>query len=361
MHAGFVLLLALAFAVLYALLLPRLTGAGWQFLASVPLRRRENGEWQALNLTWYGIFLALGGTLAVALFLLATGSTGMPVTVAALSVTVILGACLPAARLITRIVEKNRHGFTVGGASFVGILLAPPLVLALQACGIEGHAGELHALPVLAAMAVAYVLGEGIGRLACVSFGCCRGCRIDALPPRLARTLAPLAVSWDGDTRHALWEPRALLDVVPIQAMTCVLYTVLALAGLYFFLEGQFRLAFAGTLIPALLWRVLSEYLRADWRGGRKFSVYQTMALTGSVWSAGWALALPAAPEVPQLAAGIATLWQAPVLVLLEAVFVVMFVYTGASTMTCGEIRFRARRRRKALLEPLRSHIANRP
>jgi len=346
MHALFVLTLALFFAVIYALLLPRLTGAQWQFVASVPVRRRANGEWQSLNLTWYGVFLALGGTIAVALFLLTTGSIGVPITIAALCVAVILGACLPAARLIVRLVEKSRHGFTVGGASFVGILLAPPLVLALQFCGVKCNASALPALPLLAALAIAYVLGEGIGRLACLSFGCCRGCAIDALHPRLRQTLAPLATSWEGDMRNALWGPRALQNVVPVQAITCVLYTMLALGGLYAFLEGSYRLAFAGALVPALLWRVLSEFLRADWRGGRKFSVYQWMALFAGLWVIGWAATLPAATAMPQLADGLTLLWQTPVLLLLQTVFATMFVYTGISTMTRGAIRFSARRRR---------------
>ena len=102
MNVWFVALLALLFALLYSRLFQRLTGDRWQFIASIPMRRRADGQWRAINLTWYGVFLALGGTSAVALFLLTTGSVGVPVTVTALYVSVILGACLPAARLIAR-------------------------------------------------------------------------------------------------------------------------------------------------------------------------------------------------------------------------------------------------------------------
>lgn len=346
MNAAFVALLALLFTLFYRFLFPRLTGARWQFVASVPVRLRSDGNWRAINLTWYGVFLALGGSMAVALFLLATGSVHVPVTVAALCVAVILGTCLPAARLIAKWVEGSPHGFTVGGASFVGILLAPPLLLLLDACGIDCGGDSLPALPLLAGMAIAYVLGEGVGRLACLSFGCCRGCHVDRLAPPLRPLFLPIALDWEGDTRHALWGPQALRNVVPVQTITCVLYTVIALLGLYAFLEGYFRLALAGTLGLALGWRVVSEFLRADWRGGKRFSVYQWMAMFAIAWVAAWATILPASAVQPVLADGLAIFLQVPMLLLLQLTFVAMFSYTGTSTMTRSDIRFSARRRR---------------
>ena len=58
--------------------------------------------------------------------------------------------------------------FTVGGASFVGIILAPLIVWMFNVTLDK----SIPIVPFLAAVSIAYALGEGVGRLACISFGC---------------------------------------------------------------------------------------------------------------------------------------------------------------------------------------------
>src|SRR5690606_20826925 len=113
--------------------------------------------------------------VSTAVFLILIASVGVPLTVGLLAVVLLLLICAPASQLIAWAVEGKRYGFTIGGASFVG-LFATPLVL----IGLDRFLGPLLGFslplaPSLAAMAIAYVLGEGLGRLACISFGCCYG------------------------------------------------------------------------------------------------------------------------------------------------------------------------------------------
>ena len=82
-------------------------------------------------------------------------------------------------------------------------------------------------------------------------------------------------------------------------------------------------------------WRVVSEHLRADWRGGGCLTAYQWMSLATLVLVAGL-LPWISAETNPQhsFAKGIATLWSPGVLLLLQALWVVLFVYTGSSRNT---------------------------
>ncbi len=58
--------------------------------------------------------------------------------------------------------------------------------------------------PVLATIVAAHALGEGSGRLACISFGCCYGRPLDQLPAMLHPWLAPLSVVNRGRPKRSL-------------------------------------------------------------------------------------------------------------------------------------------------------------
>ncbi|MCB2183014.1 MAG: hypothetical protein KQH63_13350 [Desulfobulbaceae bacterium] len=63
-------------------------------------------------------------------------------------------------------------------------------------------------MPVMAALATGYILGEGVGRLACISFGCCYGKPLDEVGILVRKILAPIACSYQGDTKKnslCLW------------------------------------------------------------------------------------------------------------------------------------------------------------
>src|SRR5690606_17646535 len=140
---------------------------------------------------------------------------------------------------------------------------------------------SLPVLPMLAAMAIAYVIGEGVGRLACISFGCCYGKPVEDSPAVLRLLAQRYGEVLEGETKKIAFaggmEGRS---VIPIQAVTCSLYTLLAIGCAMLFFHQQFELAFGLALVGSQLWRLYSETLRADYRGGSKqISAYQVMAL----------------------------------------------------------------------------------
>ena len=58
---GFLLGVALFLAVAFRFLFRHLPEERWQFVASLPLKKRHDGAWQGLNLTFYGLFTGLAG------------------------------------------------------------------------------------------------------------------------------------------------------------------------------------------------------------------------------------------------------------------------------------------------------------
>ena len=299
MHADLLILaLAVVFAAVYRVLFRELPRERWQFVASLPLAKNGDGSWRGLNLTFYGLFTGLAGGLGVATFIVLTGASRVPLTIALGLTAGVLAICLPAAKIIAGVVEKNRHGFTVGGASFIGILLAPLLLWGADAIALAYWQTALPIMPLLAAMAIAYVLGEGVGRLACISFGCCYGKPVHLAPHWAKRCFGRLHHVFLGKTKKiAFAGDMEAVRVVPIQALTCVLHTALALFCASLFFHGLFAAAFALALVGSQLWRVYSEFLRADYRGGsRRFSVYQSMALLAAGYGVLISLLLPAMP-----------------------------------------------------------------
>ena len=200
-------------------------------------------------------------------------------------------------------------------------------------------------IPMMGALAVAYLLGEGIGRLACLSFGCCYGKPLSALGPKARRIFAPFAATFHGTTKKISYASGlAGVGVVPIQAITSLLSVNIGLVAIYLFLEGYFRAAFLLAALFALGWRILSEYFRADYRGEGKFSAYQQMAL----WGMGYCtlLALYGGSDTDSrtdLGAGLASLWNPAPLLFFQALWLLLFIYTGFSTVTGATLTFHVR------------------
>lgn len=159
----------------------RLHRERWQFLAAFPQKRNADGTWHCRNLTYYGVLTAFSCTVAVALGAVLIAAIGVPAKVSFCIVAALLSLCVPAAKIVAWIVEKNRYRFTVGGAAFSGIVAAP--FIAWIAGTLFGAAEATPVVSVCAALVSAYALGEGLGRLACLSYGCCYGRTLDSLPP----------------------------------------------------------------------------------------------------------------------------------------------------------------------------------
>ncbi len=169
-NAIFVVTLATAMAALFCWAFKTLPNERWQMIASVPLFKRQDGAWEGLNLTYYGFFSATGTVLGIAVALLLFASIGVSVVVGLTFAAILIGICVPASRIVAAVVEGKRNTFTIAGAAFTAALLLPPLVWLAERL-LRTAMISIYTLTLLAAIAVAYALGEAIGRLACISFG----------------------------------------------------------------------------------------------------------------------------------------------------------------------------------------------
>ncbi|MFZ3115963.1 MAG: prolipoprotein diacylglyceryl transferase family protein [Syntrophales bacterium] len=311
----------------------------WQFLAAVPRKRLEDGSWQAVNLTYYGLFNALAHVIALSILLILTGSIGISEDKVLFIMLVMMGACLPASRLLAGWIEKKPHTFTVGGASFVGILLGPPVVWLVYRTIYPNV--FLPWLPLLAALAVAYAVGEGVGRLACISFGCCYGKPIVSGRTYLNRLCQRYSFIFTGTTKKIAYEGGlGGRQVFPIQAVTATIFIGAALSGMYLFLVGAYGLSFFLTILVTQLWRFLSEMFRADYRGGGSLSAYQLMALLALSYALAIWFLLPPVTTVADIRKGVESLWQPGTMLSLQAWGVGIFWYTGNSRVIAAQVSF---------------------
>lgn len=337
-------ILALVLALLFRWCFTRLPRENWQFLAILPGPKDAQGHWQGVNLTYYGVFNATAYTLACAALLVLTASAGLaPRQIAALAAAM-LAVCAPASRGIARWVEKKPFTFSIGGASFLGLLILPLLLgIANRLAAGTGHP-SLPPAVVLAAVSIAYTLGESVGRLACISFGCCYGKPIDALPPGLQRIFGRWHFVFFGGTKKIAYADHlAGVRVVPIQGLTAVFYALVGLTGILLYIHGAFRPAFLLTLSATQLWRFSSEFLRADHRGGGRISAYQIMALVSVAYGLILTVWLPpsdTAPRLPEILTGLHRLWHPGWLLGLQALWLASFLYTGRSRVTGARIDF---------------------
>ncbi len=314
----------------------------WQFMASMPRQRRADGPWDGTNLTWYGFFSANAYLVAVALFLLLTGTLALPRSAMALYALALLAICVPASKLVARIVEKKAHTLTVGGAVFVGLVSAPWILALFNLAALHGGGTSLPVFPVLSALAIAYAFGEGLGRLACISFGCCYGKPVEECPAWLKPLSKHWSVRYFGGTKKIAYASNLEgRPVLPIQSVTAIIYVVTGLAGCALFLAGQFAPAFAFTVTVTQLWRVLSEFLRADYRGQGRLSAYQWMGLLAIPYA--WLLpaGFAASPRLsPDLHLGLLSLWSPAILLGLQLLWLFILFYTGRSAVTGATLTF---------------------
>ena len=202
-----------------------LPGERWQMLAVVPIKKGGEGRWQGSNLTYYGFFVATSQLISITLLLVLIGAMGFSIPRTIVAILLVLVCCIPAARLMAILVEKKRHTFTIGGASFVGILLAPWAIHFTNSIFVA-NSSRLPLIPVLAAMSIAYTLGEGLGRLGCISYGCCYGKPLKECGRMLQWLFARASFIFYGPTKKASYEAQLAGEkLIPIQAITCVLFT----------------------------------------------------------------------------------------------------------------------------------------
>jgi hypothetical protein len=315
---------------------------GWQVAVAVPLRRDPDGLWSGANLTFYGAWSATAVVGGAALFVVCLASIGTAAPGALALVGTMYGVGMLASSLVARFVERRRSGFSVAGAAFVGFLALPLATRLLRPAGMTAPL-----LPVLAAAGTAYLLAEAVGRLACISFGCCYGKPLEAYRGRLRRLLEHFPVEFHGATKKIAFESGMEgVKVVPIQAATSTVYVLLGIAGLWLFLQGFFRAALIATLVPGQLWRIASEFHRADYRGEDRWTPYQTMAGSVAAGALALGLILPDASGAPHLGVGLRALWDPTTILVLEALWLVTFIRRGWSSVTGARLSFFVQRDR---------------
>jgi len=344
----FLLGCALLFSLLIALGWRYLPDERFQMLAAVPVRRRDDGRWQGVNFTWYGLVLATAAVIALVYALVLALAAGMALAPALVLLLLIVGLCVPAARWAARLVEKKRYTFTIGGAFFCGLIATPPMILLVNGGCRLLNLPLIDIQPMLAALGIGYVLGEGLGRLACLSFGCCYGKPLRQCGRVAAFLLDRAAVVFAAPTHKAVYEGGlAGVKLVPIQGLTCILYTVTALVATHLFLQGKTRTAFLLSLLISQIWRVLSETLRADFRGFTAVSAYQKMGLAAIVYGGLLCLLLPQpALPPPDIGRGLTLLTNPLLLFGLQCAWIGLFLHFGRSMVTGATISFAIRRNR---------------
>jgi len=342
---GFAVGLAALFAVVYVWAFRALPGERWQMLAAVPLAKGDAG-WRGLNLTYYGFFTANAYVTGVAILLILMSSIGVPAVGTTALVVAVLAVCVPASRIVAQVVEKKKHTFTVGGALFVGVLIVPPAVWAVNATLGHWLGFVIPALPALAAISICYAIGEGIGRLACISFGCCYGKPLCDCHGVLQKAFARFSFTFSGSTKKALYEGKFEGQrLVPVQAITAILYTSVGVVSVYLFLTGSYACVLLLAMGVTQVWRVISEFLRADFRGkAGKLTVYQVMALLTVVYCGLLVLLLGGRERIAADAlAGLKSLWNPFAILLLQALWLAIFLYTGRSEVTESTLQFAVR------------------
>ena len=317
-------------------------------LATIPWTRRSDATWNGINLTSYGLLIATAALISIVFVLLLTGSTGTPLPPVLITLLLAVVICVPASRLIARWVEKKSHTFTVGGAFFCGLAVTPVLILLVNSgCRIM-LTPPMNMAMMLAAISIGYVLGEGLGRLACISFGCCYGKPLEQCHRFTALCFERLAFVFSGATQKAVYEGGFKgVKLVPIQGLTSIVHTVTALIAMHLFFQGAYVAAFLLCLVVSQAWRLISEVLRADFRGGTKISAYQKMGGAAIIYSCGLTFLLPPSSlPPPDIIRGLGQFADPLLLLGLQLLWWVLFLYFGRSMVTGATLSFQIHRDR---------------
>jgi hypothetical protein len=249
---------------------------------------------------------------------------------------------------VARIVENKTDTFTVGGAVFVGILITPFVISLVNRFGGDRLGFHIPIMSAYAAIAIAYAFGEGLGRMACISFGCCYGKQLETSSELLKRVFKGRGFVFFGSTKKIAYAGGLeATEVIPIQAITAVFYSTCGLISAVMFLTSHYNGAFLLATITTQGWRSFSETLRADYRGENKISAYQIMGVAGVVYAMAAAYVLVPDPiGVPDLSAGLKSLWSPALILFLQAIWILIFYYTGRSTVTGATLSFHVHRDR---------------
>jgi prolipoprotein diacylglyceryltransferase len=322
----------------------------WQFAAILPSpdRQQAGHGWVGTNITFYGVISALAYAAASAMFIFLCGSVEQPVWATLVFIVALLAACIPASKLIANWVEGGNVNFTVGGAVFAGALLLPVAVYLARLVAQALGAVHFNATALLAAAGLAYVLGEAIGRLGCLSFGCCYGRPISEVGPMERALYGSTATTYRGQLKKISYASNMEnTPVVPVQSIASVVLFALFLVGLWLFWQQRFVACALLSVWGSQLWRLYSETLRADYRGGGKISTYQWMAIATCIIATFSITASTGdASTQPRFALGWSTVSQLEVFIAVQALALGIVWFMGRSQVTGALVNLRLFRER---------------
>jgi prolipoprotein diacylglyceryltransferase len=323
-----------------------LPGEHWQFAAVLPIGKADGDEWQGVNITYYGVICALAYSVALATFVFLSAAAQQPLapTFAAIAALLLIG--VPASKWVAKRVEGKSATFTVGGAMFVSMIAVVPVVTIVNLFAQRWGGERIDPLIFLAASSCAYVVGEALGRLGCLSFGCCYGkCVSDATS--LERALyGKTATVYRGKLKKIAYASDLEGEpVIAVQSIASCVLICLFLVSVWLFWNRTFGAALLVAMGGAQLWRLYSETLRADYRGGGAINVYQWMAL-GCI--AGVVMMIFVLPQPTQVrlsaSSGLRTLIQLETVLAIQAVAIVIILLMGKSQVTGAKIALSLKR-----------------
>ncbi len=338
----FISLLSIVSSIMIYWGIKNLPNEKWQFIATLPEKKEHDDFWKGINLTYYGLFNANSYTISVLIFLILTSAVQISPIKTVILTVIILGVCIPASKIVARIVENKQGTLTIGGASFVGIITTPIIITLLNNFFFLNE-GKIPVLPVLAAMAVAYTFGESLGRLACLSFGCCYGKKLNESGQVIQNIFKNYYHIFYGKTKKISYASN--LDgekVIPVQSLTSIIYLVTGIISLLLFFNKFFTLSLILSVTVTQLWRFFSETLRADFRGNMKISAYQIMALISIFYAIVLKFIYKSdfIPKSISVTYSYDYLYNVPVLIFLEILWALTFLWTGKSIVTASKIKF---------------------
>jgi len=317
----------------------------FQFLATIPYKQLSDGRWLSMNLTYYGLFNAIAytiGSMVVVILLLSAGITF-------LEIFLIMGftflICMPASKIIAYIVENNKTGFTVGGAVFIGVLVSPiAIYIGIFLSRGEGEFTRFF-IPIISAMSIGYIFGEGIGRIGCLSFGCCYGKNVDELQNRILKKIfSKFYTVYTGRLKKAQYASNLCnKKTVPVQSIGIILYNLTGLICTYLFLKGHFYIALILAVSVSQIYRFVSEFLRDDYRGEGKISAYQKMTILNIVTILIYSYVFKNTEYLSliDLQDAIHNIFEIKIIIFFLFLFILSFIYTGVSSATYSITNFR--------------------
>jgi hypothetical protein len=339
---AFGLAIVCAFMVVWAC--RTLPAENWQILATIPIAKDTEGRWRGVNLTYYGVLTANAAVTAIALICVFMTALGISLQGGVALIGVELLLCLPAAKLVAQIVEKKRCTFTVAGAFFVGFVTTPWAITLLNWVGDHRPGFPLPVVATMATITVAYAFGEGLGRLACISFGCCYGKPLSQSSPLVQRMFERWHFVFSGGLKKIAYASRLEGErVLPIQALTAGIYLVTGLLSTILLLRAYFGGALLVSVAVTQGWRVISEKFRADYRGEGTWSIYQILSLLTIPYGLGMLVIFPSPSSLltPDITLGLAALWNPWVVLFLQGLWLLLFLCFGKSLVTSSAISFR--------------------